>query len=69
VLHEEFPFPYLRVEGRGRIEQDGAVDLMMQIGEKMRGQPVPESARPAVEERAKREQRVVLRLTPEAYYP
>ena len=69
VLHEEFPFPYLRVEGRGRIEQDGAVELMMRIGEKMRGQPVPESARPAVEERAKNEHRVVLRLTPESYYP
>jgi PPOX class probable F420-dependent enzyme len=69
VMHEEFPFPYLRVEGRGFIEEDGAVDLMMRIGEKMRGQPVPESARPAVEERAKNEQRVVLRLTPEAYYP
>jgi PPOX class probable F420-dependent enzyme len=69
VLHEEFPFPYLRVEGRGQIAGDGAVELMMRIGEKMRGQPVPESARPAVEERAKNEQRVVLRLTPEAFYP
>jgi PPOX class probable F420-dependent enzyme len=69
ILHEEFPFPYLRVEGRGEIEADGAVQLMMRIGEKMRGQPVPESARSAVEERARNEKRVVLRLTPEAYYP
>jgi len=69
VLHEEFPFPYLRIEGRGRIEEDGAVDVMMRIGERMQGRPVPESARPVIEERAKNEQRVVLRLTPESYYP
>jgi PPOX class probable F420-dependent enzyme len=69
VLHEEFPFPYLRVEGRGHIEEDGAVDLMMRIGEKMQGRPVPQSARPVIEERAKKEQRVVLRVTPESYYP
>jgi PPOX class probable F420-dependent enzyme len=69
VLHEEFPFAYLRVEGRGRIEEDGAVELMMRIGEKMQGRPVPESARPAIEARATKEQRVVLRVTPESYYP
>jgi len=69
VLHEDFPFPYLRVDGRGSIEEDGAVELMMRIGEKMQGRPVPESARPAVEERARNEQRVVLRVTPESYYP
>lgn len=69
VLHEEFPFPYVRVEGTGVIEEDGAVETMMRIGEKMQGRPVPESARPAIEERARNEQRVVLRLTPESYYP
>lgn len=69
VLHEEFPFPYLRIEGRGRIEPEGAVDVMMRIGEKMQGRPVPESARPAIEERARNERRVVLRVTPESYYP
>jgi PPOX class probable F420-dependent enzyme len=69
VLHEEFPFPYLRVEGRGRIEPEGAVELMMRIGEKMQGQSVPESARRAIESRARNERRVVLRVTPETYYP
>lgn len=69
VLHEEFPFQYLRVEGRGTIERDGAVELMMRIGEKMQGRPVPESARAAVELRARNERRVVLRVTPESYYP
>ena len=69
VLHEESPFPYLRVEGRGRIEADGAADVMMLIGGKMQGRELPDSMRPAIEERARNEQRVVLRVTPEAYYP
>lgn len=69
VLAEEAPFPYLTVYGRGRIEADGAVDVMMAIGEKMTGSPLPESVRPALEERAIREERVVLRVTPETFYP
>ena len=69
VLHEEFPFPYLRIDGRGRIEEQGAVDVMMRIGEKMQGRELPDSARPAIEERVRIEQRVVLRLVPERYYP
>ena len=69
VLGEEQPFPYLTVYGRGRIETEGAVDVMMAVGEKMTGGPLPESARPAVEERARNEQRVVLRVTPESFFP
>jgi hypothetical protein len=69
VLHEEFPFPYLRIEGRGQIEDRGAVDAMMRIGGRMQGRALPDSMRPAIEERARNEQRVVLRLTPEEYYP
>jgi len=65
VLHEQFPFPYLLVYGTGTIEDAGAADLMMRIGERMTGRPVPESARPAVEERARKEGRVVLRVRPE----
>jgi len=69
VLHEQFPFAYLRVEGPARTENDGAADLLMRIAEKMTGNPVAEAMRPAFEERARTEQRVVLRLTPETYYP
>jgi len=69
VLGEQEPFPYLTVYGRGRIEVDGAVDVMMRIGEAMTGNPLPESMRPAIEERAKAEQRVVLRVTPESFFP
>ena len=69
VIGEQPPFPYLTVSGRARIEDEGAADLMMRVGEAMSGRPVPDSMRPAIEERAQREQRVVLRLTPEAFYP
>ncbi len=69
LLHESFPFPYLRVEGPARIENEGAVDLLMRVAEKMTGNPMSEAMRPNFEERARKEQRVVLRVTPESYYP
>ena len=69
VLGEQPPFPYLTVYGRGRIETDGAVDVMMAVGGAMAGNPLPESVRPTIEERAKKEQRVVLRVTPESFFP
>lgn len=69
VLDEQFPFRYLRVEGPAYFESDGAAELMMRVGEKMQGRPVPESARPNIEERARNEQRIVLRIKPESYYP
>jgi PPOX class probable F420-dependent enzyme len=69
VLDEQFPFRYLRVEGSASFDEEGAVELMLRIGEKMQGQPLPESARPNIEERASKEQRIVLRVRPESYYP
>ena len=57
--------PYITVYGRATIVREGAADLMMRVGEAMTGSPVAESVRPAVEKRAAKEQRVVLRITPE----
>jgi PPOX class probable F420-dependent enzyme len=68
VLHEKFPFPYLGIYAKARVEPEGAVDLMMRIGGAMSGNPVPDAARPAVELRAKDEGRIVLRITPERFY-
>jgi|CXWL01.1.fsa_nt_gi PPOX class probable F420-dependent enzyme len=64
VLAEQFPFPYLLIYGTGVIEDGGAADVMMKIGARMSGNPVPEAARPAIEQRAKDEGRLVLRVTP-----
>ena len=63
------PLGYVTVYGRGRVEEDGAVDVMVVVGGKMTGRTLPESARPALAERAKSERRVVLRVTPESYFP
>ena len=66
VLDENWPVTYLVVYGHAKVETDreAVVDLMMKIGELMSGQPVPESARPAVAAMAEKEQRVILRVTP-----
>ena len=40
------------------------VELMMRIAGVMAGKPMPETVRPLIEEGARREGRVVLRLTP-----
>ena len=69
VLGEQFPFPYLRIDGRGPSEDERAGEVMIRMGEKMTGAPIADSARPGIEDRATREQRVVLRVTPESYYP
>jgi PPOX class probable F420-dependent enzyme len=67
VMAEQPPFPYLLVYGKGTIEERGAADVMMKVGERMTGNPVPEAARPAVEQRAKDEGRVVLRVRAEGF--
>ena len=64
VLDEKMPFAYLTVYGHARIEEEGAADVMRRIGEAMTGSPLPESARPAFEQRAKSEERVVIRVKP-----
>jgi PPOX class probable F420-dependent enzyme len=68
VLQEEFPFDYVAVIGSARLEDEGAVDAMARIGEKMYGRPVGPEMRPTLEERAEKEGRIVLRITPEIYY-
>ena len=64
VLEEKMPFAYLTVFGHARIEEEGAADVMRRIGEAMTGRPIPEAARPALEQRAQSEGRVVIRVKP-----
>ena len=68
VLHEEFPFDYVAIYGTAKLEDDGAVDTMARVGEKMYGRPVGPELRPQLEERAEMEGRIVLRITPQSYY-
>jgi PPOX class probable F420-dependent enzyme len=69
ALAEEPPFAYLTVYGQGEILEEDVVETMMAIGERMLGRPLGEEQRPAIEERARREGRVVLRITPESFSP
>ncbi len=68
VLGEAMPFPYLLIYGTGSIEEQGAAETMRKIGEKMTGNPIPDAALPAIEQRSKDEGRVVLRVKPLEFF-
>jgi PPOX class probable F420-dependent enzyme len=67
VLDEQWPLTYMVVYGKAVLERDlqQTGTVMMKVGEIMSGQPIPEAARPMVEEMAKKEDRLVIRITPE----
>jgi hypothetical protein len=66
VLDEQWPPTNLVVYCTARVETEpqAAVELMMRIAGVMAGKPMPETVRPLVVVGARREGRVVLRLTP-----
>jgi PPOX class probable F420-dependent enzyme len=64
VLGEEMPFPYVTLFGTARIEQAHAFEVMAKVVESM-GRPLDDERRAALKERAEREHRVVLRVTPQ----
>ena len=70
VLDEKWPLTYIVVSGKANLESDlqQTVNVMMKVGEIMSGEPVPETARPIVEEMANREDRLVIRITPESTF-
>jgi Pyridoxamine 5'-phosphate oxidase len=70
VLDEQWPPSYLQVYSDAKIDRDldSVVDVMMQIAGVMAGQPMSEDVRPMVEEGARIEQRVVVRLRPYATF-
>jgi PPOX class probable F420-dependent enzyme len=70
ILDEQWPPSYLQVYCDATIETDFdfVVDVMMRIGGAMAGRPIDPAMRPAVEERAREEKRVVVRLRPYATF-
>jgi Pyridoxamine 5'-phosphate oxidase len=66
VLDERWPFAYLQVYCDARIDTEPGlvVDVMMAVGGRMSGQPLPDAARPVVEAMAEEEGRVVIRCRP-----
>lgn len=66
VMAENHPSPrYITIYGKGQIETDGAVDVLISIAGKLSGNELPDAARPAMEAKAQAESRVVLRVRPE----
>jgi PPOX class probable F420-dependent enzyme len=70
VLDEKWPLTYVVVYGTARVERDlaKAVDLMTRIYSLMAGNAMPTSTRPEIEATARREERVVVRITPYATF-
>jgi hypothetical protein len=72
VLDERWPFAYLQVYADATIDRDPVlvvdVDVMMAVGGRMSGEPLPEAARPVVTAMAAEEDRVVLRCRPYATF-
>ncbi len=66
VLGEEMPFPYVTLFGTATIDADAtnAFELMARVVERM-GRALDDDARSKLRERADRERRVVLRVTPQ----
>src|SRR6478752_7442016 len=64
VLGEEMPYPYVTLFGTATIEQAAAFEVMARVVESM-GRPLDDARRQALKERAEREGRVVLRVTPQ----
>ena len=64
VLGEEMPYPYVTLFGSARIEQEAAFEVMARVVESM-GRPLDDERRAALKERAAREHRVVLLVTPQ----
>ena len=66
VLDERWPFAYLQVYCDAVVDDDPELvtDVMMAVGGRMSGTPLPDAARAGVREMAKAEDRVVIRCTP-----
>jgi PPOX class probable F420-dependent enzyme len=70
ILDELWPPTYLQVYGTGRVDHDPelAVDVLTRVIGLMSGQDVPGSRRPQIEQMAKDEHRVVIRVRPYSTY-
>jgi len=70
ILDLKWPLTYLVVYGQATLESnlEQTCTVMMKVGQIMSGRPVPETAKPMVEATTKREDRLVVRVTPEATF-
>jgi hypothetical protein len=66
VLDEKWPMSYVLLFCTAEVEEnlEATVDAMMTVRAIMAGSPMPESIRPVVEQTARDEERLVIRLRP-----
>jgi hypothetical protein len=66
VLDEKWPMSYVLLFCTAKVEDklEATVDAMMNVREIMAGSPMPDTVRPVVEQTARDEGRVVIRLRP-----
>lgn len=66
VLDERWPFAYLQVYCNAHVDDDPELvtGVMMAVGGRMSGTPLPDAAHAVVAEMAKKEDRVVIRCRP-----
>jgi hypothetical protein len=66
ILDERWPFAYLQVYCDAQVDDDPKliVDVMMAVAGRMSGQPLPDAARPVVQQMAQDEGRVVISCRP-----
>jgi PPOX class probable F420-dependent enzyme len=70
ILDESWPLTYLQVYGSGVVDRDPdlAADVLTSVIGLMAGETVPASRRPQIEQMARDEQRVVIRVRPYATF-
>jgi PPOX class probable F420-dependent enzyme len=70
ILDERWPFAYVQVYADATVERDRdvVIDVMMAVGGRMSGEPLPDEARPVVAAMAEEEHRVVIRCRPYATF-
>lgn len=70
ILDEKWPLSYLQVYGKGVVDDDPelATDVLTRVVGLMAGEEVPASRRPQLEQMARDEHRVVIRVRPYATY-
>ena len=70
VLDENWPVTYVQVYGTAVLDRDArhGADMLVKVVELMAGQPVPPERRAQVEQMAREEERVVIRVTPHSTF-
>jgi PPOX class probable F420-dependent enzyme len=68
VIDTNPPYPYLTVFGSARVDEDGALEANLKAVEIITGGPISDAMRSVLEQRAKDEGRVAIRVTPVGYF-